>query len=303
VSRSGSLYEGPPGTRSGVPPGAVRGVWEHRFVPRTQPTRQGAVLPAGYPEFLAEVKARIAAARTRAVLAVNSELIRLYWEIGRGILEREEREGWGAKVIDRLAADLRRELPEMTGLSRSNLHYMRSFAKAWPSAGGADEIVPRPVGQLPWGHIRCLLDKLDSSESRLWYADQAVENGWSRSVLEAQIATNLKGRLGSALTSFDHALPAPDSELVRDAIKDPYNFEFLTLSQEARERELESALWLERVEPGYATGGRIGEFDPPRDLWISREEIAHLYVVHPTAGDAEAEERTAEPVGADRTML
>jgi len=231
-------------------------------VSQVQPTRPGAVLPAGYPEFLAEVKARIAAARTRAVLAVNSELIALYWGIGCGILEREEREGWGAKVIDRLAVDLRREFPEMTGLSRSNLHYMRSFAKAWPSAGGADEIVPQPVGQLPWGHIRCLLDKLDSSESRLWYADQAIENGWSRSVLEAQIETDLRGRLGSALTSFDHALPAPDSELVRDAIKDPYNFEFLTLSQEAKERELETALlndvqsFLMEMGRGFALAGR-----------------------------------------------
>jgi predicted nuclease of restriction endonuclease-like (RecB) superfamily len=158
-------------------------------------------------------RARIAAARTRAVLAVNSELIRLYWEFGRGILEREEREGWGAKVIHRLAADLRREFPEMTGLSRSNLHYMRSFAEAWPLAGGADEIVPQAVGQLPWGHNIALLTKLKDHDIRLWYAKQAIENGWSRSVLEVQIATNLKGRLGSALTSFDHALPAADSEL------------------------------------------------------------------------------------------
>ena len=128
-----------------------------------------------------------------------------------------------------LAADLRREFPEMTGLSRSNLHYMRSFAAAWPLTGGSDEIVPQPVGQLPWGHIRCLLDKLKDSTDRLWYANQAIENGWSRSVLETQIATDLKGRQGGAITSFDRALPTPDSELVRDAIKDPYNFEFLRL--------------------------------------------------------------------------
>jgi predicted nuclease of restriction endonuclease-like (RecB) superfamily len=108
-------------------------------------------LPADYPEFLAEVKARIAAARTRAVLAVNSELIKLYWEIGHEILDRERREGWGAKVIDRLAADLRRDFPEMTGLSRANLHHMRRFANAWPGEN-ADAIVQQPVRQLPWGH-------------------------------------------------------------------------------------------------------------------------------------------------------
>lgn len=128
----------------------------------------------------------------------------------------------------------------MTGLSRSNLNYMRSFAEAWPPTGSNNaQIVPQPVGQLPWGHIRCLIDKLDSPEQHQWYASQALENGWSRSVLEAQITTDLKGRLGEALTSFDHTLPAPDSELVRDAIKDPYNFEFLALSREAQEHELE----------------------------------------------------------------
>lgn len=261
VSRSGSLYEGRRETRSGVLSGAVRGLCEHVFVSSTQPTRRGAVLPIGYPEFLAEVKARIAAARTRAVLAVNSELIALYWEIGRGILEREERQGWGAKVIDSLAADLRREFSDMTGLSLRNLKYMRAFAQAWPAKDRAS-FVQQPVAQLPWGHNIALLTKLKDHDIRLWYAKQAIENGWSRSVLEAQIATNLEGRLGSALTSFDHALPAPDSELVRDAIKDPYNFEFLTLSQEARERELESALlndvqsFLMEMGRGFALAGR-----------------------------------------------
>jgi hypothetical protein len=105
-------------------------------------------LPADYPQFLTEIKTRIAAARTRAALSVNSELIRLYWEIGHEILEREQREGWGARVIDRLAADLRRELPDMTGFSRSNLHYMRGFAAAWPRGEDSNEIVPQAVGFL-----------------------------------------------------------------------------------------------------------------------------------------------------------
>jgi predicted nuclease of restriction endonuclease-like (RecB) superfamily len=224
--------------------------------------RRSDALPADYPKFLAEIKARIGTARTRAVLAVNSELIRLYWEIGHEILAREQREGWGAKVIDRLATDLRREFPDMTGFSRSNLHYMRSFAAAWPREEDSDEIVPQAVGQLPWGHVRCLLDKLDDSVGRLWYARQAAENGWSRNVLQAQIATDLKGRQGGALTSFDHALPAPDSELVRDAIKDPYNFEFLGLSREAKERDLEQALlndiqsFLMEMGHGFALVGR-----------------------------------------------
>jgi predicted nuclease of restriction endonuclease-like (RecB) superfamily len=219
-------------------------------------------LPAGYPEFLAEVKSRIAAARTRAALAVNSELIRLYWEIGRDILDREEREGWGAKVIDRLAADLRRDFPDMTGLSRSNLHYMRSFAAAWPSEGSSEEIVQQPVGRLPWGQNIALLSKLEDRDARMWYAVKTIENGWSRKVLEAQIATRLRERQGTALTSFGHALPPPESELVRDAIKDPYNFEFLGLSAEAKERDLELALlndiqsFLVEMGRGFALVGR-----------------------------------------------
>ena len=218
-------------------------------------------MPAGYPQFLAEVKARIAAARTRAMLAVNSELIRLYWEIGHEILEREQHEGWGAKVINRLAADLRREFPDMTGLSLRNLRYMRAFARAWP-AESPSSIVQQPVAQLPWGHNVTLLDKLDDAAGRLWYASQAVENGWSRNVLRAQIATDPRGRQGNALTSFDHALPESDSELVRDAIKDPYNFEFLGLSEEAKERNLEKALlndvqsFLMEMGRGFALVGR-----------------------------------------------
>jgi predicted nuclease of restriction endonuclease-like (RecB) superfamily len=225
------------------------------------PARRTEDLPSEYPQFLAEVKARIAAARTRAVLAVNSELIQLYWEIGHEILEREQREGWGAKVINRLAADLRREFPNMTGLSLRNLRYMRAFAGAWPSESPSS-IVQQPVAQLPWGHNVSLLDKLDDSAGRLWYASEAVENGWSRKVLEAQIATDLRGRQGSALTSFDHALPEPDSELVRDSIKDPYNFEFLSLSKEAKERDLELALlndvqsFLMEMGRGFALVGR-----------------------------------------------
>ena len=224
----------------------------------TSPARRADQLPADYPEFLAELKTRIAAARTRAALAVNSELIKLYWEIGRDILDRERREGWGAKVIDRLATDLRRGFPEMKGLSRSNLHYMRQLAAAWPD----DEAVPQPVGQLPWGHIRCLLDKLDDPSPRLWYAAKAVENSWSRKILEAQIATDLRGRQGSALTSFEHSLLPTDSELVRDAIKDPYNFEFLGLSETAKERDLELALlndvqsFLVEMGRGFALVGR-----------------------------------------------
>jgi predicted nuclease of restriction endonuclease-like (RecB) superfamily len=221
-----------------------------------------AGLPADYPQFLAEIKARIAAARTRAVLAVNSELIRLYWEIGHEILEREQREGWGSGVINRLASDLRREFPGITGFSRSNLKYMRAFAEAWPAEEDDGSIGQQPVGQLPWGQNIALLTKLKDREARHWYATMTVRHGWSRKVLEAQIATDLRGRQGGALTSFEHVLPESDSELVRDAIKDPYNFEFLSLSKQAKERDLEAALlndvqsFLMEMGRGFALVGR-----------------------------------------------
>lgn len=214
-----------------------------------------------YARFLLDIKSRIASARTRAALAVNSELIKLYWEIGQEILQRERKHGWGGKVIERLAADLREAFPQMTGLSRSNLKYMRAFAEAWPLTA-CSEIGQRPIGQLPWGQNIALISKLSDRAAREWYAGKAIENGWSRRVLEAQIATDLRGRLGGALSSFDHALPACESELVADMIKDPYNFEFLGLSQRAKERDLEAALlndvqtFLTEMGRGFALVGR-----------------------------------------------
>ena len=225
------------------------------------PAHRAEELPAGYTQFLNELKARIAGARTRAALAVNSELIKLYWEIGRDILDRQQREGWGSLVILRLGVDLRREFPDLTGLSERNIQYMRAFAQAWP-AEDPSAILQQPAAQLPWGHNMLLLDKLDDQAERLWYAANAVENGWSRKVLQAQIESDLRGRQGSALTSFGHSLPDPDSELVRDAIKDPYNFEFLSLSKEAKERDLELALlndvqsFLMEMGRGFALVGR-----------------------------------------------
>ena len=192
----------------------------------------------GYVTLVAELKQRIADARLRAALSVNRELVLLYWGIGKDILSRQESEGWGAKVIDRLAVDLGRAFPEMTGLSARNLKYMRAFAEAWPDL----EFVQQVVALLPWGHNVRLLDAVKSAAERTWYARQAIENGWSRNVLVHQIESGLFVRQGGALTNFTRTLPAGQSELAQQILKDPYSFDFLSLGPETLERDLERGL-------------------------------------------------------------
>jgi predicted nuclease of restriction endonuclease-like (RecB) superfamily len=194
--------------------------------------------PPDYPAFLAELKQRIRNARLRAALSVNRELILLYWSIGRDILARQHAEGWGSKVIDRLATDLRRAFPEMTGISARNLKYMRALAEAWPQ----EEFVQRVVAQLPWGHNVSLLDAIKSPAEREWYARQAIHNGWSRTVLVHQIESGLFTRQGGALTNFSRTLPAEQSELAQQIVKDPYSFDFLSLAPDIQERDLERGL-------------------------------------------------------------
>ena len=158
---------------------------------------------AGYDAFLRDVKGRVQAARTRAALAVNAELVLLYWTVGREISQRMQEHGWGGKVVDRLAGDLRREFPDMKGFSLRNLRYMRSFAEAWPDG----PILQAPLAKLTWYHNITLLEKLPSPDVRLWYAGQAAEHGWSRNVLVHQIESDLYARLGKVTTNFK--LPSP----------------------------------------------------------------------------------------------
>ena len=194
--------------------------------------------PDDYATLLLTLKERIRTARLRAAVAVNQELILLYWAIGRDILARMSAEGWGAKVVQRLARDLRRDFPDMTGLSARNLAYMRAFAEAYPDR----QIVQQVVAQLPWGHNVRLLDTLRGADERLWYARQAVEHGWSRAVLVHQIESGLIHRQGKAITNFAQTLPAPQSDLARELMKDPYSFEFLGIATNVSERELERGL-------------------------------------------------------------
>ena len=193
-----------------------------------------------YRGFLTDLKARIRQAQMRAALAVNQELIQLYWQIGRELLDRQQREGWGAKVITQLAKDLKKEFPEVKGFSRSNLFYMRSFAEAYPD----EELVQRCVGLIPWRHNIALLEKLKDTQERLWYAAQVLTEGWSRDILVLQIETNLYQRQGSAITNFERTLPPTQSDLGTQLLKDPYNFQFLSAQEAKQETDLERGLLL-----------------------------------------------------------
>ena len=216
------------------------------------------VLPPDYGDWLASLKQRIQGARSRAALAVNGEQIRLYHSIGLDILERQGREDWGSKVIERLSRDLREAFPEMKGLSTRNLHYMRRFAQEYPDI----EIVQQAAAQLPWFHVVMLLTKVSDPEQREWYAVRAVAEGWSRTTLEKQIKNQLFQRQGKALSNFEARLGEPRGALVQQILKDPYHFDFLGLGDEAQERDIETALvkhitqFLLELGAGFAFLGR-----------------------------------------------
>ncbi|MDQ2807110.1 MAG: PDDEXK nuclease domain-containing protein [Chloroflexota bacterium] len=192
----------------------------------------------GYEAFLGELKDRIRTAQVRAGMAVNRELVLLYWNIGREILTRQEQHRWGAKVIARLARDLRQAFPGMQGWSARNLHYMRAFAEAYPDA----EFVQAVLAQITWFHNVILLDRVKDPAIRNWYLAQVLHQGWSGRQLMQQIAARTHERQGQATTNFPHRLPAPQSDLAQQILKDPYNFDFLTLTAAAQERDLERGL-------------------------------------------------------------
>lgn len=226
-------------------------------------TEMVSTIPEGYASWLAELKTRIASARQRAALSVNQEQIRLYWQIGRDILERQSNQGWGSKVIDRLASDLQDSFPDTKGFSSRNLKYMRYFAERCPNG----LIGQQPAAQLPWFHIVALITKLDDPEQREWYARQTVQHGWSRTTLNLHIKNRLHLRLANAVTNFAARLPDAQSDLARETLKDPYLFDFLGLGDEAHERDIEEALirhitrFLLELGAGFAFVGRQFKLD------------------------------------------
>jgi predicted nuclease of restriction endonuclease-like (RecB) superfamily len=243
------------------------------------------IAPVGYQALLGDLKERIRGAQVRAALSVNREVITLYWEIGRAIQERQEEHGWGAQVIARLSADLRRAFPDMKGFSPRTLQYMRTFAGAYPDR----EIAQQLLRDLPWGHITHLLDRVSDPAARDWYAREAVTQGWSRSLLLHQVEGDLYHRQGQATTNFAHTLPSPQSDLARQVLKDPYNLEFLALGDEVREHALERGLiahiqeFLLELGVGFAFLGSQHRLDVDgRDYYIDLlfyHVRLHCYVV------------------------
>ncbi len=197
-----------------------------------------AIVVRDYKDFFKEIKEKVLSSQIKAVLSVNRELIALYWEIGAKLHAKQKNEGWGSRVVQRLANDLKSAFPDMKGFSLTNIKYMMQFAKEYPDFLISQQI----VGQIPWGHNILLLQKLTSIEERFWYAHKTLENGWSRSALLHWLDSGLHKREGKAITNFQVTLPNPQSDLACQSLKDPYCFDFLNLKEKHDEKELESAL-------------------------------------------------------------
>lgn len=206
---------------------------------------QNIIATDDYRALITDLKTRIQAAQIKAVVAVNTQLITLYWDIGKLIAEKQRSSGWGDSVIEVVAKDLSREFQSMRGFSRRNLYRMKQLYGFYANLG---EFVPQLVAQIPWGHNDLILQKIKEQDKALWYARKTVENGWSRQVLNHQIESELYERQMAKPTidNFAERLPAPQSDLARETLKDPYLFDFLDVGEEAHERELETAL-VERI--------------------------------------------------------
>ncbi len=207
-------------------------------------TKAKTILPVqGYPAFLKQIKAKIRKAQIKAALAVNSELIQLYWDIGKDIVEKQEKEGWGSQIIEKLCKDIQKDFPGIEGFSRSNVFYMRAFYKTYAIVQQAvGQLNALPVARIPWGHNILLLTKCKDAQECLWYAELTIQQGLSRDALENDIMSNLYKRHGKAITNFSQKLPAPQSELAQETLKNPYNFDFLRLTKKYKEKELEQGL-------------------------------------------------------------
>lgn len=249
-----------------------------------------------YIETLVILKKQVQEAQIKSALAANKELIALYWRIGKTIAEKQKKSSWGSNIIERLANDLQKEFPGIAGFSRRNVFRMQAFYLAYQK-------VPQLVAQfenhvifnIPWGHNVLILEKLKDSHERLWYAQKTIENGWSRAILEMQIESKLLTRTGKAVTNFSSTIPAPDSDLAQQSLKDPYIFDFLTLHESHVEQDIEQGLinnvqrLLLELGKGFSFVGRqyhmqVGTQDFYIDLLFYHFKLRCFVVVELKAG-------------------
>lgn len=282
-----------------------------------------------YSELLGEIKDRIRQGQTRAALSANAEMIFMYWDIGHMILKRQKEKGWGSGVIPRLSADLKNELPEVKGFSERNIGYMIRFAREYGTyqflqqpvaklseSKDSAKKVPQPVAQIPeknalpnlqqlvakipWGHNIVLMEKVKELPIRYWYMQQTIEQGWIRDTLAVMIKSKVHERQGTSVNNFETRLPSPQSELVRQLIKDPYIFDFLTIEEPFHERELETGLvqhlekFLLELGSGFAFVGRqylieVSDKDFYIDLLFYHLKLRCFIVIELKKGDFKPE--------------
>jgi predicted nuclease of restriction endonuclease-like (RecB) superfamily len=260
----------------------------------------GSEVIASQPEYrawLGQLKTRLRQVQLKAAVAVNTGMLQFYWELGADIVARQKDHAWGQSFLAQLSADLMREFPEVTGFSVRNLKYIRQWHLFWQAQTIGQQAVAQFGSQpatpniltIPWGHNLAIITQCKQHDEALYYVQNTITCGWSRSVLVHQIESNLWQREGKAITNFAQTLPAPQSDLATQLLKDPYKFDFLSLSKEHNERELELGLiehitqFLLELGAGFAYIGRqvplqVGERDFFLDLLFYHTRL-HCYVV------------------------
>ncbi len=252
---------------------------------------------ADYLKWVDTIKSKIRTTQIKAALAANSELIKLYWDLGKDIFEKQEIKGWGNSVVDNLSKDLKSEFPNIKGFSRRNLFYMKKFYSFYK---GDFEKVQQLVAQIPWGHNILIISKSQNINEAIFYLKEALENNWSRDILDLQISNDLYGRKGKAITNFTQSLPQPNSDLANQTLKDPYLFDFLTLKKDLDEKSIEEQLtkhithFLLELGKGFAFVGRqyhleIGKKDYYIDLLFYHTKLRCYVVIELKAKEFKAE--------------
>lgn len=254
----------------------------------------GFIVTNEYKVWISDIKKKIKQSQIKASVKINYELLDLYWELGRQIVDKQETAKWGDSFLTVMSRDLRKAFPGMSGFSPQNLKHIRYWYRFYNKEANGLQVVTQSemeimVKSIPWGHNQRIAYKCNNINEALFYVQKTMDNGWSRNVLEHQIDAGLYERQGKAISNFEIKLPEPQSDLAKQTLKDPYNFDFLTLREEYNEKELEDALvnqitqFLLELGTGFSYMGRqvhikVGESDFYIDLLFYHVRL-HCYVV------------------------